>query len=143
MQALRDGGWRIAVETNGSVRNLAFKAADLLTISPKRGAPVVLDDGPAALELKVVLPGDAVQPWADGEVLALAQQLAPCLLYVQPQDPLMGAGLESVLHTTLPHAVPTEARAEYRANVARCFTFVRRHPNFGLSVQVHKYLALP
>jgi len=139
---LRDEGWRIAVETNGS---MPFKELDVvdvvshLTVSPKRGAPLVLK---YADELKVVLPGDEAQPWTDSELHALADQLAPMDLFVQPQDPIDSRHVQvSFLHGDKYRM--DVGQAQYAANVERCIAFVKRNPHWRLGLQQHKMVNLP
>jgi organic radical activating enzyme len=139
MSALRAGGWRVAVETNGTIDNLAFSEADLVTCSPKRGASVLLH---CAHELKVVLPGDLEKPWKDAELVALQEELKPAHLYVQPQDPIdpSSVGL-SYLSPTKDSEV--SGRRSYEENVQRCFEFVKAHPTWHMGLQAHKCFHLP
>lgn len=142
----RDYGWKVAVESNGTVNNEAFHGVDLLTVSPKRGGDVVLlpnGEWGCYLELKVVLPGDKEQPWTEEELVGFVNQLDPDFCYVQPQDPIIGDRVqESLLHTSLPSAVPPELKQQFKANVERCFEVVRALPGFSISVQGHKLLGL-
>jgi organic radical activating enzyme len=108
-----------------------------LVISRKRGAEVVL---PYCDELKVVLPGDADNPWTSDELHALANRLSPLDCFVQPQDPidpryvqvtlLMGNGL-------IPEA------SSYADNLKACIAHIKRYPYWRLGVQVHKIVGLP
>lgn len=139
-------GWGVAVETNGSVNNPALASVDLLTVSPKRGGQVaLLDNGDweCEVELKVVVPGDAKQPWTDDELVGFVNQLSPDHCFVQPQDPIIGDKVqESLLHTSLPSAVPSELKEQFRANVDRSFQVVRALPGWNISVQGHKLLGM-
>jgi organic radical activating enzyme len=131
--ALVEAGWRVAVETNGSV---PFKEASiardvsLLTVSPKRGLPIVLE---RATELKVVLPGGAA-PWEDSELVEMDRTLAPAARFVQPQDPS-----RQVPETTF---LPGKL-TRFEASAQACIRFVKSHPGWRVSVQLHKILGLP
>jgi 7-carboxy-7-deazaguanine synthase len=74
---LRDAGWRIAVETNGTV-DVDLALADHLTVSPKKGGALALKDCHA---LKVVLPGG----WSDADLAEMTARYAGAALFVQPQ----------------------------------------------------------
>jgi len=138
---LVEGGWNIAVETNGTVdpgwsvtKNIAC-----LTVSPKRGGKLVI---PHANELKVVLPGSYEEPWKPEELLEMAKQLGPDHLFVQPQDPID----PSVVQSSYLHPRPNEevnGRAQYEKNVALCVDFVHTFPAWRLSLQSHKLVGLP
>lgn len=134
-------GWRIAVETNGSVQPKAdvFDLISHLTVSPKRGAPLVLN---YADELKVVLPGSADEPWSDAELEKMAKHLNPVELFVQPQDPI---DTEKVNASHLSQALESDPRAalHYMANEKRCVEFVMRNPIWRVSLQTHKFLRVP
>ncbi len=139
-------GWKVAVETNGSINNPAFASVDLLTVSPKRGGGVALmpsGEWGCTLELKVVVPGDSVQPWTDDDLVGLVNQLAPDHCYVQPQDPIVGDMVqESLLHNSLPSAVSPDLKLQFQANVRRSFEVVRALPGWNISVQGHKLLGM-
>jgi organic radical activating enzyme len=137
---LRDAGWRIAIETNGSVvPKFEMEQVDLLTCSPKRGSTVVL---PFCDELKVVLPGDAESAWTDAELLELADRLtAPAGCFVNPQDPIDPSKVQSTFLHPAPGALPGPTQGEaFKANVQRCLEFVRANPEWRVGVQMHKYL---
>lgn len=147
VELLHDHQWKVAVESNGTINNPAFHMVDLLTISPKRGGDVVLSpngDWYARVELKVVLPGDQDKPWTNDELIGFVNQLAPNYCYVQPQDPIIGDRVqESLLHSSLPSAVPPELARQFKTNVERCFAVVMSLPYFNISVQGHKALSMP
>jgi organic radical activating enzyme len=121
--AFRDRGWKLAIETNGTVQNVAIECCDLITCSPKKGAPINIR---RADDLKVVLPGGA-EPWTDAELAALETARYWNRLYVQPQASLTD-GLVG--------------RAEAERNLAACVEFVMRRPMWRLSVQTHKVAGL-
>jgi len=147
--ALHEHGWRIAVETNGTVANPALHACDHVCVSPKRGT--AWRTLGIAHEIKVVLPGAAASEdgWTDAELveieqIALAAPERPSL-FVQPQDPIVGAHLEqSWLKQTIELAA-TERDAlerQYRANLDRCVQWVLHHERWRLSAQLHKYVRI-
>lgn len=138
-RSLRDAGWRIAVETNGSVE-MKPGVEPLLShvaISPKRGAEVVLA---YCDELKVVLPGDAVNPWTTDELHALANRLSPLDCFVQPQDPIDPRYVQVTLlagNGQIPEA------SSYGENLKACIALIKEHPYWRLGVQMHKIVGLP
>lgn len=107
IEDLHDRGFRIAIETNGT---LAVPAGvDWTCVSPKAGAALVQSCGD---ELKLVYP----QPGADPERYA---DLNFEHFFIQPMDgPL---------------------RAE---NTRRAADYCMRHPNWRLSLQVHKLIGI-
>lgn len=73
-------GWRIAVETNGTIDHGLM--LDHVTVSPKKGGELNLRSAHA---LKVVLSGDDLA-WSDHELRSLAERFRGAGLYVQPQS---------------------------------------------------------
>lgn len=147
IDALRNEGWSVAIETNGSVEpKFKLDTVQIVTCSPKRGAELKLT---ACHELKVVLPGDPDQPWSDEELEALGFALHPTNgRFVQPQDPTDPLAVqETYLHPLAMHPHPAEMvdkwKGEFEANVRRCLDFVRTHPTWRVGVQMHKYLRVP
>jgi len=141
VDALRDDGWKVAVETNGSIAPPQPVLARLnwVTVSPKHGSLFALRDGN---ELKVVLPGAVPgEPgWTDDELLALEARGTFYYRYVQPQDPVDPETVEgSYLHRKMPMS---SAQVQWEANVARCIAFVRAHAGWRLSLQSHKFVGL-
>lgn len=116
VDALQGAGWRVSIETNGTVDNPALQLVDHVCVSPKRGStlqPAVLA---LAHEIKVVVPGG----WTTDELLAMQEAAGPHQrLYVQPCD-------------TPQHDGTQEAIA-----------WVLEHPRWRLSLQTHKILGLP
>lgn len=121
IRALRVANWFTAIETNGTLDpdldgiHLA-RAVDWVTISPKKGAPLVLR---WAHELKVVLPG-----WTDDELLQLAREGSYYHLRVQPLT------IGSLLSP------------ETRAHTERCIEFVMAHPEWAFGLQLHKLVGV-
>lgn len=146
VDALKTSGWKLSVETNGTVDSAALRAFDYVTVSPKRGVPLAVTK---ADELKVVLPGAAFgeDGWTDDEVLDVVRAGTWGALYVQAQDPILDPSLvsSSVLR---PAGTETEDQVErgqalYNAHLSACLSFIHRHPEFRLSLQAQKQLALP
>ena len=108
IECLHDRGFRIAIETNGTLA--APAGVDWTCVSPKAGAPLVQRRGD---ELKLVYP----QPGAEPERYA---DLHFEHFFLQPMDgPLREEN--------------TRLAADY------CL----RHPNWRLSLQVHKLIGIP
>lgn len=154
---LHRAGWSIAVETNGSVNNAVLYRVDHLTVSPKRGMPLLVsvpEDSDAVTELKVVLPGTdrAGEGWTDVELgeLASAGGRGWDHLFVQPMDPIDQRYVEtSFLHRNLknrqqgalPQFSPDIAPVNvYRGHLKRCLSFVREHTEWRISLQQHKLM---
>jgi hypothetical protein len=64
-------------------------------------------------------------------------------LFVQPQDPIDPSKVQmSYLHGAGAQSTPAMENA-YVDNVQRCIQFVRKHTDWRLSLQGHKYVRLP
>lgn len=142
-RALVADGWRVAIETNGTVALPDGVLPDWLTVSPK-----LLQESGAlsdlkvwkADELKVVLPGGIGKVrWTDVMLQDLAKAGCWGAMYVQPQDP----GDPSFVAATFLHGSQPSLREQYEGNVRRCIDFIMGHPTWRLSSQVHKYVRLP
>jgi organic radical activating enzyme len=137
LDELRSAGWRVAVETNGTLdptdgERRLLDEVDWLTVSPKLGSDWVRRRGS---ELKVVLAeGDG---WDDELLVAAAGTFGH--LFVQPRDPSLSAALED---THLRAGPQSALRSSYEANLQRCIDFVERHPRWRLSLQTHKLAGL-
>ena len=148
-------GWEVAVETNGTIASPALQLANHVCVSPKLGGDLKLY---IASELKVVLPGvgpgDGVG-WTHEMLHELGGAGVWGRKYVQPQDMLLSPAVEdTVLHPSL--FVPSldeeflgekndrddEMRARHQSNVLFCTEWVRRFPDWRLSVQTHKMVGL-
>ena len=115
--ALVDAEWAIAIETNGTVAvSLALaRLATHICVSPKRETDW-RELGLVPDEVKVVLPGG----WRDYEVEEIGVWARDAELFVQPQD----EGDNGAKH------------------LGRCLDFLRAHPEWRLSCQVHKFVGL-
>ena len=149
--AMRNAGWMIAVETNGSVlpKELVASEVDHFCVSPKRGLATI-DPGVFCAsesthqtrELKVVCAGD---DWLDSEVFLLGKEFAEqgFRLYVQPRDPINPQVVEASHLIALRHNVVKPTHAEqYKRALEWCIAFVQKCPAWTLSAQLHKYLGL-
>lgn len=132
-------GWKVAVETNGTISKPIMDELDWLTVSPKKGGELVYKRGH---ELKVILPG-ATSPeegWTDEE-LASFEALDFEHFFIQPQDPIhMSEVGDTYLHPIQPRHYLART---YSHNLARCIEWVQNHPTWRLSDQLHKRIRLP
>lgn len=146
VRALKARGWRVAVETNGTIESPVLPHVDHLCVSPKRGAELRVR---AAHELKVVLPGAALgEPgWTDAELVALAARGSWGACFVQPQDVSLGDGPPGLTvlrgDASGDEAVDAALGEVFAAHLARAIRFVTTHPTWRLSAQVHKLVGLP
>jgi organic radical activating enzyme len=118
LRAIKLAGWRVAVETNGTIESAAIYGCDWITCSPKMLTASKLR---RADELKVVLPG-AVPPlsgWTSVTLEAMALQGGWGQMFVQPQG-----------------------GPDYEQHVRQCCQWVLEHPEWRLGVQLHKQLNL-
>jgi 7-carboxy-7-deazaguanine synthase len=151
VNTLHGANWHVAVETNGSVACDAYHMADLLTVSPKLGLEVAHETWAAThnaqrAELKVVLPG-AVHTesagWEPDALLRLAENGRWTALFVQPMDPIDPGFVEiSHLHKNLPMGDRLVGSANYDEAVLQCLQWVEKNPQWRLSLQTHKLLAV-
>ena len=112
IDALHARGFEVAVETNGT--QTAPAGIDHVCVSPKAGAPLVVTRGS---ELKLVYPQE--HPHAQPHRF---ETLAFDAFYLQPLD----AGDAAVT----------------RANTERALAYCLAHPQWRLSLQTHKLLAI-
>lgn len=117
--ALVQGGWHIAVESNGTIANPAIDDCDHVCLSPKRGTSWRHLD--CVSEIKVVLPGgpNDGSGWSTDELRAMRDVYPDAALFVQPQDGLL-------------------RKRHERA----CLEWVLANPEWRLSTQQHKALGL-
>ena len=107
LDALRQAGFEIAVETNGTLR--APVGIDWLTVSPKAGAPLIQTRGD---ELKLVYPQKGLPP----EKLS---RLDFRYFYLQPMD-----------------------GPQQQENIRKALNYCLHHPQWRLSLQIHKLLGI-
>ncbi len=113
IDALHEAGFKIAVESNGTV--LAPQGIDWLTVSPKANAKLIQISGD---ELKLVYPQDENSP-EDFAGLEFKT------FYLQPRDDRYLGQTQNAAHS--------QAAFEY------CLS----HPQWNLSVQTHKFIGVP
>jgi 7-carboxy-7-deazaguanine synthase len=115
IDVLKDDGWEVAVETNGTVEPKFNLDHVWVCCSPKKGSTLAIG---SADELKVVVPGG----WSEEDILDLARKVASSEKWVQPAD------LQS----------PEANRQSKDIAIA----FVLKHPGWRVSVQGHKVLGV-
>lgn len=110
VDALHEANFEIAIETNGTQR--APEDIDWVCVSPKAGAPLILDHGQ---ELKLVYPQKNFQP-QDFEMLNFEH------FYLQPLD-----------------SHDTEANQQ---NMQACVNYCLQNPLWKFSLQTHKIVGI-
>ncbi len=115
IEALHAKGFEVAVETNGTLP--APQGIDWICVSPKGTAAVVIE---SCDELKLVYPQADAMPEQFTHIQATHYYLSPMA------DPLVRSGDDDVKQSN------TQAALEY------CM----RHPQWKLSVQLHKILGI-
>jgi organic radical activating enzyme len=111
-QALHHAGLTIHLETSGS--HPLRGSVDWITLSPKRFKPPILDIYPQVHELKVVIASEDDLGWAEQQARLVSPQV---LKYLQPEW-------------------NTPASVEW------VFQYVRQHPEWRVSMQMHKFLGV-
>ena len=145
VRGLKQSGWYVAIETNGTVANPALALCDHVCVSPKRGS--VLEVWQAD-ELKVVLPGGIPggpvdHQWPTTELHDIATRGRWGELFVQPQDVTETAAVEQTYLHAIRSAKPGEFHAgavQFASNVKTCLDFLEVSPGWRLSFQTHKLL---
>ncbi len=148
VNALHAAGWKVSMETNGSLAWLFYDRIDWLVVSPKAGLEVHV---PFAHELRVAYPGAGgnFDGWKDADLLALPGKLNTLHCYVTPIDPPLDPDLIGV--TVLRHAAEADENADdvtllaatmYQSSVTRCVGFIRANPSWRLGLQVSKLSGL-
>ncbi len=108
VDALHRHSVEIAIETNGT--QLPPKDIDWICVSPKAGAPLVLDAGD---ELKLVYPQEGAEP-------ERFERLNFRHFFLQPMD-----------------------GPDREANTRRAIQYCMEHPQWRLSLQIHKVVGIP
>jgi organic radical activating enzyme len=113
-KALHDAGRRVHIETSGS--SPLSGELDWITLSPKKFKAPLADVLPFASELKIVVFNKSDFAWAE----AWAAQVSPaCRLFLQPE---------------------WSKAAEMTSLIV---DYIKAHPKWQLSLQVHKYINVP
>lgn len=115
IEALHGAGYRVHIETNGTVALPG--GIDWVTLSPKEDMPGLKGEGRVVLEK------------AD-EVKAV---------YAEGGDPERWAAFPAPWHFLQPCDEPGDP-AKSRRNTEATVEYIKRHPQWRLSLQTHKYL---
>lgn len=144
VRLLHANGIKIAIETNGTIESTVLGSLDWVCVSPKLG-----NDGLSTClvrnghELKVVLPGGVDVYWTDNMLEQMRESTSFQHYYVQPQDPIDEQRVDQTfLKRNLAIIGPRPLETMYKDNLKQCIDFVRAHPQWKLSSQMHKYLGL-
>lgn len=137
LRDLHKAGWKVAVETNGTIDFVDSMYLDWVCVSPKIGGQLKYRG--RCDELKVILHprGSTPKGWGDEDLVRMAEKLKPEHRFVQPLDPTTTPGIG----TTYLLGYGTGARLD--DSVERCVAFCMEHPGWRVSAQTHKYLKLP
>ncbi|MFQ5473445.1 MAG: 7-carboxy-7-deazaguanine synthase [Dehalococcoidia bacterium] len=111
--ALLSSGAQLAVETNGSVPHRCDLRPIWVALSPKPGAKVLLS---RCDELKLVYPVEGIEPEHWAKFPALCH-------YLQPRW--------------------ADDEAVQRENTLACLRYCSQHPDWHLSLQLHKLVGVP
>jgi len=111
---LHQKGLHIFLETSGS--HPCSGNFDWICLSPKKQQPPVGVIHSKANELKVIISDDSDFAWAEENRLKV---LPSCLLYLQPE------------WSRSAHILP------------RMVAYVKEHPQWNISLQIHKYMNIP
>ena len=135
IKQLREYGWKILLETNGTVDSDAVRSVDWLVVSPKRGGDVTVRGGD---ELHMMLSDG--EDWLAQELLDFGHARLWQYRYVLPIDPLNGTEVEDThLHSKGTIKI-TGVKEAYDKAVKRCIKFVEENPAWRLSLQIQKFL---
>lgn len=142
IDCLHDAGWKVAIETNGTIDSPVLEKIDWVCVSPK-----LLSDGSfpeinirEGQELKVVIPGSVRGAgWSDESLQYLKWTTDFEHYFLQPQDPIEPSSLNtSYLVGMLPNAMQT-----YEARKQSCLSYIDNNPAWQLSIQTHKLQGIP
>ncbi len=111
---LHEAGFRIHIETSGA--HLLRGAIDWICLSPKKFKPPVEKICERANELKVIVYNKSDFKWAEDHA---ARVPADCRLFLQPEW----------------------SRAERMTPMI--IDYVKAHPEWEISLQIHKYMRIP
>ncbi len=149
VDALHDNGWRVTVETNGTVSSAALSACDYVIVSPKRGTEWTTIGPETMSEVRVIYPGAPIgkSGWTVDELEAVGSvaRMALADLFIQPQDPIIDGLIgESALVRSGDHEHEEEATnlvaEQLTKNVAWCVAWVHEHPSWRFTFSTHKLI---
>ena len=115
--ALHEAGYRIHIETNGTVE--LPEGIDWVTLSPKEDVPELKGDGTVVLER-----GDEIK-----------------VVYAEGDDPKRWAEFPATWHFLQPCDIASDVEAT-RRNIAATITYIQENPSWRLSLQTHKLLGI-
>jgi organic radical activating enzyme len=144
MSVLRTRFDYLAIETNGTVPSDFIRESffDMVTMAPKLGTSYQ-EMMSFAGEIKLVYPPvlNSEQTWLD-EVIQEFEGVT-FNLYVQPMDIPMYNLLGITTLKKGDYHVDPVYDTMYKNHLQKCLEFIKKHPKWSLSAQVHKYLNLP
>jgi len=111
---LRQNSWEIFIETSGAYP--LSGSFDWICLSPKKQHPPVGNIHLKASELKVIISEASDLEWAEEN---RQKVLSHCKLYLQPE------------WSRFTHIIPT------------LVDYVKEHPVWNISLQIHKYMNIP
>ena len=117
MEKLHAAGYRVHIETNGTVA--LPEGIDWVTLSPKEDVPELKGDGKVVLER-----ADEIK-----------------VIYAEGDDPARWATFPATWHFLQPCDVPGEPE-QSRRNTEATLTYIKIHPIWRLSLQTHKFLGI-
>jgi len=113
-KGLRDAGFRTHIETSGAYEISGFW--DWVCLSPKKFKAPVPSSYPLANELKVIVYNKSDLQWAEQHEAKVA---STCALYLQPEW------------------------SREKEMTPLVIDYVKAHPRWRISLQVHKYMNIP
>jgi organic radical activating enzyme len=146
VEAIKDGGFQVMMETNGSIRpgKGVLEAMSYISVRPKLenvhggGLKVPDLDVLKANELVITLPGAiGGRGWTDEQLYQVEMEGEWGSLFVVPMDPTDPRTVE-VTHLRGGY----ERHEELNAAVQRCLDWVRENPKWRLCIQLQKVLNL-
>ncbi|MDT3366133.1 MAG: 7-carboxy-7-deazaguanine synthase QueE [Bacteroidota bacterium] len=117
MEKLHAAGYRVHIETNGTVE--LPEGIDWVTLSPKEDVPELKGDGKVVLER-----ADEIK-----------------VIYAEGDDPARWAAFPATWHFLQPCDIAGDVEAS-RRNIAATITYMKENPSWRLSLQTHKLLGI-
>ena len=117
IEALHGAGYRVHIETNGTVE--LPEGIDWVTLSPKEDVPELKGDGKVVLER-----ADEIK-----------------VVYAEGDDPARWAAFPATWHFLQPCDMASDVEAT-RRNIAATIAYIKGNPSWRLSLQTHKFLGV-
>ena len=117
IRALHEAGYRVHIETNGTVK--LPEGINWVTLSPKEDVAELKGDGKVVLER-----ADEIK-----------------VIYAEGDDPVRWAAFPATWHFLQPCDVPGDPEHS-RSNAEATVTYIKTHPVWRLSLQTHKFLGI-